>query len=359
MTGMVLSGGEASKPFEITNGVKQGCVLAPVPFNLFFTCVLSHAVRDIEDGVYIRYRMDGSLFDLRRLSAKTKTIEKLILEAVFANNCTLMAHTESTLQLIVNKFAETSRLFDLTISLGKTEVLFQPSPLIPGRHPSISIEGTELKTVEEFKYLGSVISSDGSLDKEINTRICKASQALGRLWVRVLNQHNIQLSTKLLRSTRQLFSPAFYMDDRITNLEILDRAGTTSIEAMILKTQLRWTGHVIRMDSDRILKQLLYGELCRRKRKQGRPLKRFKDCIKANVAHAGIAPRQLEECAQYRTGWRALTREATKTFENNRRVSITEACERRKAAAVAPKPPGQFPCSRLGLHSHLRVHPCT
>ncbi|KAL8594574.1 hypothetical protein ACOMHN_002129 [Nucella lapillus] len=34
----------------------QGCVLAPVLFNLFFTYVLSYAVRDIEDGVYIRSR---------------------------------------------------------------------------------------------------------------------------------------------------------------------------------------------------------------------------------------------------------------------------------------------------------------
>ncbi|KAL8571201.1 hypothetical protein ACOMHN_010662 [Nucella lapillus] len=62
----------------------------------------NHTVRDIEDGVYIRYRMDGSLFDIRRLSAKTKTIEKLILEALFADNYALMAHTRSALQLIVN-----------------------------------------------------------------------------------------------------------------------------------------------------------------------------------------------------------------------------------------------------------------
>ena len=38
MAGQVLSDGEASKPFSISNGVKQGCVLAPVLFNLFFTC---------------------------------------------------------------------------------------------------------------------------------------------------------------------------------------------------------------------------------------------------------------------------------------------------------------------------------
>ena len=39
MTGQVLT---------ISNGVKQGCVLAPVLFNLFFTCVLNHAIRDLE-----------------------------------------------------------------------------------------------------------------------------------------------------------------------------------------------------------------------------------------------------------------------------------------------------------------------
>ena len=76
MTGQVLSDGEASEPFSISNGVKQGCVLVPVLFNLFFTCVLNYAIRDLKQGVYLRYRFDGSLFDLRRQSAKTQTVEK-------------------------------------------------------------------------------------------------------------------------------------------------------------------------------------------------------------------------------------------------------------------------------------------
>ena len=54
---------DASTPFEITNGVKQGFVLAPVLFNLFFTCVLTHALRDLARGVQLRYRLDGSVFD--------------------------------------------------------------------------------------------------------------------------------------------------------------------------------------------------------------------------------------------------------------------------------------------------------
>ena len=83
--------------------------------------------------------------------------------------------------------------------------------------------------------------------------------------------------------------------DKVTNLEVLDRAETTSIEAMILKAQLCWTGHVIRMDDSKIPKQFLYGELCHRKRKRGRPQKRIKDNVKANIKYADIPPNQLEK----------------------------------------------------------------
>ena len=38
MSGQVLTGGDAIKTFEISNDVKQECVLAPVLFNIFFTC---------------------------------------------------------------------------------------------------------------------------------------------------------------------------------------------------------------------------------------------------------------------------------------------------------------------------------
>ena len=113
-------------------------------------------------------------------------------EASFADDCALMPHRQSDVQVIVNKFAEASRLFGLTISLGKTEVLFQPAPASVAHRPTISTDGTQLRTVDNFRYLGSVVSSDGSLDKQIGARICKASQALGRLRTHVLNQHNIR-----------------------------------------------------------------------------------------------------------------------------------------------------------------------
>jgi len=39
--------GDLSAPFKITNGVKQGCVLAPTLFSIYLTMVMNHAF----DGV--------------------------------------------------------------------------------------------------------------------------------------------------------------------------------------------------------------------------------------------------------------------------------------------------------------------
>ena len=76
--------------------------------------------KDLPDGIYIRFLTDGSLFNLRRLLARTKTIEELITELLFAEDHALLAHTEEALQHIVNRFSDAAKSFGLTISLKKT-----------------------------------------------------------------------------------------------------------------------------------------------------------------------------------------------------------------------------------------------
>ena len=76
----------------------------------------------------VRYRLDGSLFNLRRLTAKTKSLQILLQEVLFADDCTPVAHVESDLQMMLDRFSEAPKLFGLTVSLGKTEVLHQLAP---------------------------------------------------------------------------------------------------------------------------------------------------------------------------------------------------------------------------------------
>ncbi|WP_419610179.1 reverse transcriptase domain-containing protein, partial [Thiolapillus sp.] len=91
--GQVKHNGSLSGSFPISNGVKQGCVLAPTLFSIFFSIMLREAKEDLPDGIYIRFQTDGSLFNLRRLLARTTTIEELIAELLFADDCALFSPT--------------------------------------------------------------------------------------------------------------------------------------------------------------------------------------------------------------------------------------------------------------------------
>ena len=62
--GQVKHNGSLSGSFPISNGVKQGCVLAPTLFSIFFSIMLREAKEDLPDGIYIHFRTDGSLFNL-------------------------------------------------------------------------------------------------------------------------------------------------------------------------------------------------------------------------------------------------------------------------------------------------------
>ena len=75
-TGMMVNfsiGWEISESFCVTNGVKQGCVLASTLFSIFLSAMLDEAFRDMEDGVYIQSRQSADLFNVAHFRAKTKS----------------------------------------------------------------------------------------------------------------------------------------------------------------------------------------------------------------------------------------------------------------------------------------------
>jgi hypothetical protein len=56
-----------------------------------FSAMLSDAFRDEDVGIRMNYRMDGKLFNRRRLKAKTKVMTEIIKDLLFADDCALNA----------------------------------------------------------------------------------------------------------------------------------------------------------------------------------------------------------------------------------------------------------------------------
>ena len=261
--------------------------------------MLMDAFRECDTGIRIRCRSDGKLYNSRRLQAVTKVKETVIRDFLFADDCALNASPELDMQLQINKFSTACDNFELTISIKKTEVLFQPTPGNQHQEPSITVKGQNLKSVENVTYLGSTLSHTANIDAEINNRISKASSAFGRLRTTVWDRRGIRLDTKLkvyravvlttllygcetwtvyrrhekqmnrfhLRCLRNLLNIRW--QDKVPDTEVFQRAEISSIITIMRKAQVRWAGHVTSMADNRIPKQLFHGELCQGKRTVG------------------------------------------------------------------------------------------
>ena len=91
--GAVSIGGSITDHFEISHGLKQGCVFAPTLFTLFLAALLSTVSKHLSTGVFIRTRSDVKLFYFARLKASTNIRELCIRELLFADAAAIVAHT--------------------------------------------------------------------------------------------------------------------------------------------------------------------------------------------------------------------------------------------------------------------------
>ena len=89
--------------------------------------------------------------------------------------------------------------------------------------------------------------------------------------------------------------------DRVTNTDVLQICCITGIEVFLLKAQLRWAGHVMRMPDDRIPKQVFCGQLAVGTRPQCGPVRRYKDSLKETMKKCEMQPSTLSIVSQDRS----------------------------------------------------------
>ncbi len=399
MRAKVRSCSTTSADFTVDTGVKQGCVLAPTLFSLYLTVVCAEAFRDTEDGVPIQYRLEGRLFDPRRLSSPRLQNATLRL-LLFADDCALLAHSEAELQRLTTRFAAAAEDFGLEINASKTVVFYQPVAPGDSRVPVITVSGNPIGCCSDFCYLGSILTNDLSIGKELRSRIAKASTAFGKLRKRVWDNRDLRLDTKVAVYRAVILSTLLYgsetwtvyrshirlldrfhqyclrhilrihWSDRVSNTRVLQKANMTGIEAQIMRNKLRWAGHVRRMSDERLPKQLLYGTVKNGYRKRGCPKLRYSDTLKVSLKLTNFDLGTWEELAENRTAWRAATYDGVQSFEQ-RRTSLIEdkrAARKRQHPSLTNQPDGPVcpncgkQClSRIGLIGHQRIHadPCS
>ena len=105
MLAWVLNDGQSSDAFPVTNGVKQGCVLAHTLFSILVTIMLSDAFSDDVDSIKLSFHSDGNLFNLRRLQAWTKVKITSACDLLLADDCSLNAISEAGPQQSMNKYS--------------------------------------------------------------------------------------------------------------------------------------------------------------------------------------------------------------------------------------------------------------
>ena len=198
----------------------------------------------------------------------------------------------------------------------------------------INVDETTLTHVKEFTYLGSIIASDGHIEAELKKRMSKASMSFGRLRERLRNNHNVSIRVKgkiyraiilstllygaetwtvyrrhvkklhafMMRHLRSIMKIRW--QDKVTNIKVLKRAGLPSMEDLLIRKNLRWTGHILRMPTDRLPRQVLYSQLPDGQRPRGRPRLCYKDTIKRNLKKRDIDTNSWKSLALQRDVWR-------------------------------------------------------
>jgi hypothetical protein len=307
----VIVNGELSEWFSVESGVRQGCIISPILFLIAIDWVMRNTTADKARG--IQWSLFSQLEDLD-----------------FADDLAILSTTHRHLQEKTDRLERFGKQTGLNINTSKTQVMF----INPKQEEDITVNGEPLETVEEFTYLGSVISSDNGAKKDIKSRLGKARSAFARLRpVWRSNQYSLKTKVKLYNSNvksvllygsecwrvvktdmakidvfhnsclRQLCR--IFWPRKISNKELYEMTGCKNVTTEIKRRRFKWLGHVLRMDTNSIPKTALRWTP-QGKRKRGRPKTTWRRTVMSELDELGISWGEAQSRAKDRQDWRSI-----------------------------------------------------
>src|SRR6478736_9698393 len=246
---------ELSRTFDIKRGVRQGCTLSPLLFNLYSEFMITEA---LEEAKGIRFN-GNEITNLR-----------------YADDAVFATESERNLQDMMDKLNETCKTYGMAINVKKTKVMVVSQK--GGGTCRVMLENVVLEQVTRYKYLRSWITEKAKCDDEIKTRIALAKAAFWQN--REMMRRNVRPQTEMKILNCYVFAVLNYAcetwrwnkamekrinafeqwcyrrmlkiswKDRVTNLEVLNRIQTKMHFLKDMKRRkLVYAGHILRGSS--------------------------------------------------------------------------------------------------------------
>ena len=160
MTAKIRVGDGHTDSILVTNGLRQGCSMAPVLFNLFFSLVFERwrsEMAELCPGHAISFCFNaGNLYNRPRSRHHLSSSPDL----EFADDAVLTTPSRATAQLTLITFSLVATAFGLTVNFVKTKFMACGFGLCTDDYQPLTVMNQAVEHVSTFIYLGSLLSPD-------------------------------------------------------------------------------------------------------------------------------------------------------------------------------------------------------